>query len=158
MTELNYLTVQDCLWIHRQLTGEEQPWLYDRLEQATFYQYAYGQVVGVVPQSARLLTGFPLNCPFPSGNEACAFIAFAAFAKANGYRLKLSDKKAFDWVKEVYADKANASEHVKKVLVKSEAPSKYGVPDMQEIVMELIRRYPETSKALLEQEAPVALG
>lgn len=158
MRELNYLTVQDCMWIHRQLTGEEQPWLYDRLEQATFYQYAYGQVVGIVPQSARLLAGFALNSPFPSGNEACSFISFATFVEANGYSLELSDEEALDWVKAVFSNPSEASSMVEGKLVEVEMHSKYGVPDRQEIVMGLIKRYANTCAALIAEEAPVSLG
>lgn len=158
MRELNYLTVQDCMWIHRQLIGEEQPWLYDRLEQATFYQYAYGQVVGIVPQSARLLAGFAMNSPFPSGNEVCSFISFAAFVEANGFRLSLSDEEAFDWVKSVFSSPAEATNMVEGKLEEVAMHSRYGVPDMQEIVMHLIKRYPQTCAALIAEEAPVALG
>jgi hypothetical protein len=85
MAGLRYLTVQDMLWIHHQVVGDVQPFDYAKLEEATYCQYG---------QAARFLTGFAKMAPFPSGNEAAAFVGFVAFLRANGYDLDASDSQA----------------------------------------------------------------
>ena len=55
---LNYLTVQDMLFLNLQITKSVQPFDYARLEEAVFYQYAPGQSTDLVAQGARFLVGF----------------------------------------------------------------------------------------------------
>ena len=96
---LHYLTVQDVLWINLQVTGKPQEFRYADLEEATFYQYAYGESNSLVPQAARFLSGFLKKKPFATGNEATAFAAGLAFLKANGYQFRGED--AGSWFDEV---------------------------------------------------------
>lgn len=88
---LQYLTVQDVLWINLQVTGKPQSFSYADLEEATFYQYAYGDSMSLVPQAARFLSGFLKKKPFATGNEATAFVACLAFLKVNGYDFRDED-------------------------------------------------------------------
>ena len=55
MAALQYLTVQDILWINLQVTKKVQHFNYARLEEATFYQYAYGDSNTLLPQAARFV-------------------------------------------------------------------------------------------------------
>lgn len=109
---MEYLTVQDVLWINLQVTGAPQSFRYEDLEEATFYQYAYGESNSLVPQAARFLSGFLKKSPFDSGNEATAFVACVAFLRVNGVDLKLEDSHA--WFTSVQNGTHEAQEAIEK--------------------------------------------
>jgi hypothetical protein len=88
---IRYLTVQDVLWINLWATRTVNRYQYADLEEAVFYQYAYGDKDQVPAQADRLYKGFLAKAPFDKGNEATAFITFAAFLRLNGYRLGIDD-------------------------------------------------------------------
>src|SRR5688572_17256500 len=104
MPSLHYLTVQDVLWINLQVAKKVRHFNYARLEEATFYQYAYGESVGPEPQALRFLTGFVKMRPFESDNEATAFVACDAFLRINGKMLSLKDADALKWFESIQAD------------------------------------------------------
>ena len=85
---LHYLTIQDVLWINLQVTKKVQHFNYARLEEAVFYQYAYGDSKTLFPQAARFITGFLKMRPFEAGNEATAAVSCLAFLLLNGYAAK----------------------------------------------------------------------
>jgi len=87
MHQLHYLTVQDILWVHLQVTNKVQPYDFARLEEAVFYQYAYGESAELLPQASRFLSGFIRMHPFEAANEATALISCAAFLRLNGKAL-----------------------------------------------------------------------
>src|SRR5688500_6656775 len=91
---LRYLTVQDILWINVQVTRKVNRYDYARLEEATFYQYAYGDSEELVKQAQRFLRGFVKQKPFEAGNEPTAFVACMAFLQMNGSGIGLSDEDA----------------------------------------------------------------
>ena len=97
MASLRYLTLQDMIWINAQVTGATQEFDYSRLEEATFFQYGYGGSMDIFAQSSRFLSGFAKLAPFGVGNEATAFVGFAAFLLMNGRRLTVSDSGAAAW-------------------------------------------------------------
>jgi prophage maintenance system killer protein len=90
MAPLNTLTVQDLLWLNRELTAEEQTFDVNALEEAVYYQFSYGDSTDVARQAARLLIGFVKQAPFKEGNEACALVSTVAFLKMNGYSTDLT--------------------------------------------------------------------
>jgi prophage maintenance system killer protein len=90
--ETQYLTVQDHLWMNLQVTKKQPSWNFAKLEQAVYYQYAYGRSTDLIAQAARYLHGFIKNAPFESGNAATAGIGLATFLKLNGYELKVDAK------------------------------------------------------------------
>lgn len=96
-SSLHYLTVQDILWINLQVTKKVHHFNHARLEEATYYQYAYGESNTLVPQAARFISGFLKLHPFESGNEATAFVACLAFLKVNGYTLDVASEEGADW-------------------------------------------------------------
>jgi prophage maintenance system killer protein len=101
MANLHYLTVQDMLWVNLQVTKKVQHFNYARLEEATFYQYSYGDSSSLIPQAGRFLTGFLKLHPFDAGNESTALIACATFLNINGAMLKVADADAEAWLDKV---------------------------------------------------------
>jgi death-on-curing protein len=111
-TSLHYLTVQDILWINLQVTKKVHHFNYARLEEATYYQYAYGESNTLLPQAARFLQGFLKLHPFESGNEATIFVAALAFLRVNGYVLDVPSEDGADWFGKIAARAANAREEL----------------------------------------------
>jgi prophage maintenance system killer protein len=94
MKALTYLTVQDILWTNLRVTGNVQTYRFADLEEATYYQYAYGGSSDVLRQAERFLTGFAAKAPLGKANEATAFVGFVAFLRLNSYDLNLGDDTA----------------------------------------------------------------
>src|SRR5579862_4945295 len=113
MPNLHYLTVQDMLWINLQATKKVQHFNYARLEEATFYQYAYGQSGSLVQQAGRFLTGFLKLHPFEAGNESTGLIGCATFLNINGSDLTVGDGEALDWLDKVMTKQVSGEEAVK---------------------------------------------
>ena len=86
---LNYLTVQDMLWINLQVTKKVNSYHFMKLEEGTFYQYGYGASTDLMSQAARFVKGFAKNAPFADGNDMTALVGFLAFLRINGYQLDL---------------------------------------------------------------------
>lgn len=108
---IQYLTVQDILWINLQVTKRSNPFPYAKLEEATFLQYAYGQSRDVLGQAARFMKGFIAMAPFGDGDRETAFLAGAAFLELNGYELAIPPAEAAAWIERVatgQVDPANA--------------------------------------------------
>jgi prophage maintenance system killer protein len=132
MAALNYLTVQDILWINLQITKKVQHFNYARLEEATFYQYAYGESNSLFPQADRFLSGFVKMHPFDSGNEATAFVACLAFLQVNGF----ATSAGLDWFHRALDKAASVSE------IAIAAEGGHGlVPDVRGAVGEVLERY-----------------
>ena len=154
---MNYLTLQDVLFLNLQLTGSRQPFDYSRLEEATFYQFASGSSTDLVAQGARFLTGFVKMAPFESGNLACAFAGLVAFLEANGKTLDLSDEDGPAWLGQVMADRTNAREALESKIMETHLHVTYGVPDLQEICASVLSRFPLTIRAAIEDEQETTL-
>lgn len=86
MSRLHTLTLQDMLWIHFQIARKVTSYEYAKLEEATFYQYAYGDSTGLAAQAGRFAKGFATLAPFDSANEAVGFVGLVAFMVMNGWR------------------------------------------------------------------------
>lgn len=85
---LNYLTVQDVIWLNTQITGTPQAFDYARLEDGVFYQYGYGNSHDVPAQATRFVTGLAKKQAFAAGNRSTALAAALAFCAVNGYGLE----------------------------------------------------------------------
>jgi len=120
---LHYLTVQDVLWINLEATRKPSGFHYAKLEEATYYQYAYGESKTLLPQAARFLTGFLKMRPLNAGNAATAFIAVAAFLRANGGGLQLEDRGAVAWFDRATASRAAATDALAQIAEPSEPDS-----------------------------------
>ncbi len=118
-SKLEYLTIQDILWINLQVTKSVHRYDYATLEEAVFYQYAYGDSHDLLSQAARFLTGFLGKAPIASGNEATAFVASAAFLRINGMQLTISEAESRPWFQRarssISAAREALSESVEKI-------------------------------------------
>ena len=156
MKALHYLTVQDLLWINLQVLNKVRGYQFARLEEATFYQYAYGESSNLLPQAARFFPGFVRLKPFEVGNEATTFVAGLAFLTINGQHLTLKDSEGVEWfdhaVQTVLALKtiegiAQPDEHAHH--------SQQG-PNIRAAIRAVIDAYPLTVAALVARSAAVA--
>lgn len=94
---MQYLTVQDVLWIHLQIAKKAEKFHYAKLEEAVGYQYAYGKSKDVVSQAARFFWGFQQMSPFEGDNKAVAMAAGITFLKLNGLHLNVGVKELPEW-------------------------------------------------------------
>lgn len=138
---LNYLTVQDLLYINFEVTGGKQAFEFAKLEEAVNYQYAVGKSGDLVAQAARFFRGFVKMAPFASGNEACAFIGLFVFLEANGKSLDLAECDVASWCESVWSGGVEARTAVMEKLVDSHAHEAHGVPNFAAITEDVIERY-----------------
>ena len=113
--QLHYLTVQDILWINLQVTGKVNHFNFAKLEEATYYQYAYGDSKNLFPQAARFLPGFIKLNPIEAGTDATIFIGLLTFLKINGMNIELQDANALAWFDSVKDKKVDATEAIKSI-------------------------------------------
>ena len=142
---LNYMTVQDILWINLQVTKKTNRFNYATLEEATYYQYAYGDSDEIVAQAARFLSGFLKLKPLAEGNEATAFVAYAAFLMLNGHELDVPDENGEAWFRAgSFAPPIKDLEHGHS---HSDA--------VRDVVLQVLRTYPKTAGALAGRSVEV---
>lgn len=145
---MHYLTVQDMIWISMQVTKKTQPFNYAKLEEATFYQYAYGHSASLINQAGRFLSGFAQKKPFAVGSEATAFIGAVAFLKMNGMTINLSDDTAASWVERTSRDSTAATEALTDIAVPDESYHPHAEPSVRDAVHGVIDAYPKTLSLL----------
>ena len=149
MAALHYLTVQDILWINLQATKKVQHFSHARLEEATFYQYAYGDSQELLGQAGRFLAGFVRMRPLDAGVEATAFLAVATFLLINGARLRIDDVEASSW----FAASSASTEAAQEALTQTAEIDAHGhgdhKPDVRAAVRAVMECYPATTAALL---------
>ncbi len=141
MAKLHYLTVQDILWINLQTTKKVQHFSYARLEEATFYQYAYGDSNDLLSQAARFLSGFVKMRPLEAGNEATAFVALATFLTLNGACFHLADADALAWFRAASVS-TEAARDALASLVEVDEHDHGHKPDVRGAIQTVIARYP----------------
>lgn len=146
--KVNYLTVQDILWINLQVTKKVNAFDYATLEEATFYQFAYGDSDEIGAQAARFLRGFLEKKPVSEGNEATAFVGFAAFLKLNDWELTVSDDKAADWLR----SRNNPQESVRPV-----EHSHSHANSVRDVVTQLLKIYPLSVASLAGRRVEVVV-
>ncbi|MBL1149659.1 MAG: hypothetical protein HND42_05555 [Armatimonadetes bacterium] len=137
---LHYLTVQDVLWINQEVTKQQNDFKYAQLEEATYFQYGYGQSTDVIEQAGRFLQGFLKMRPFTEGNRATAFVAALTFLYMNGYMSTLSPESALQWVLSIADKKVDGKTAVASIAVPSEEPPNLH-PPVRSIVHEVIETY-----------------
>lgn len=86
---MRYLTVHDVIWVNTAVTGSPQSYEFDRLENAVYSQYSYGDSRNVLTQAARMFRRLLLDKPFEQGNEWTALVATMTFLRLNGYTLRI---------------------------------------------------------------------
>ncbi|MDW8105887.1 MAG: hypothetical protein RMK45_00245 [Armatimonadota bacterium] len=150
-SEWRYLTLQDLVWINMEVTKSPQRYSYDRLEEATYYQYSYRQSREVPLQAARFLWGYLKYRPFAKGNLATALIAVLAFLEINGYETHLPVEQAADWVLQVFHRRKHPLDAIRQIAVPT-LGGKQPAP-LRELVHHLIEQYEPALHALLEHES-----
>jgi prophage maintenance system killer protein len=150
MKSLQYLTVQDILWINLQVTKKVQRYNYAKLEEAAFYQYAYGDSKDVISQTARFIPGFLKMNPFDVANRPTAFVAGMAFLLLNGYNVKAKDgQDILSWFEKV-SDRKQAQNSVCDGVEKDHHEHHL---DVRGAIDKVITGYPKAIQSLV---APVA--
>jgi len=147
--EWRYLTLQDLIWLNSEITKSPQPYSYDRLEEATYYQYSYRQSRDVPLQAARFLWGYLKYCPFARGNLATALIATLAFLHINGYEPRLPVERAAEWIEQVATRRKHPLDAIRQIA----APALQGTqPEpLRELAHHLIEHYEPALHALGER-------
>ncbi|MCS7209271.1 MAG: hypothetical protein NZ874_06835 [Fimbriimonadales bacterium] len=138
-SEWRYLTLQDLIWINSELMKSPQPYDYDRLEEATYYQYSYRQSRDVLLQAARFLWGYLKYRPFARGNLATALIATLAFLQVNGYETRLPVERAAEWIEQVAQRRKHPLDAVRQI----SAPALAGTrpESLRELAHHLMEHY-----------------
>lgn len=152
-SEWRYLTLQDLIWINTEVTKRPQRYSYERLEEATYYQYSYRQSRDVVLQAARFLGGYLKYRPFAQGNYATALIATLALLQINGYEARLPAEHASEWLLSVAERKKHPLDAIRQIV----NPSQLGKPPipLREHVHHLIERYEPALHTLIDHETPL---
>ncbi|HWA84079.1 MAG TPA: Fic family protein [Fimbriimonadaceae bacterium] len=145
MASLHYLTVQDVLWINLQITKKVHHFNYARLEEATYYQYAYGESNTLFPQAERFVSGFARMHPFDAGNEATAFVACLAFLSVNGYATAASDERLSAWFKLALGGAVDA---IKEIVEPDAAAHHGGSPDVRGAIRCILAKHASVVGAL----------
>ena len=83
--EVQYLTVQDILWINLQVTGTVNPYEFMKLEEGTNYQYGYGGRQDGPAPAKRRIKRVEKKTPLSAGNDETAEVAFRSFLGLNGF-------------------------------------------------------------------------
>jgi len=146
-SQLHYLTVQDILWINLQITEKVSSYSFAKLEEATYYQYAYGESRQVHAQAARFLAGFPKLQPLEFGNDSTAFVALITFLKLNGLEIHLTDAKAAEWYRSVQTGETKAEAAVRHI-AKSPINDHHHAVDIRGTVRDTMKAYVKTLKSL----------
>lgn len=148
----HYLTVQDILWINLQVTKTVRTFSYARLEEATFYQYAYGESRTLFPQAARFLGGFIHLAPFDQGNRGTALVACLTFLAINGHPTDAGQDEIAAWLDRAVSGSVTA-ETIGEIARPSEDAHGPLVPDIRAAAQSVIDRYGEVARREL---TPVA--
>jgi len=147
--EWRYLTLQDLIWLNSEITKSPQPYSYDRLEEATYYQYSYRQSRDVPLQAARFLWGYLKYRPFARGNLATALIATLVFLHINGYETRLPVEHAAEWMTQVATRRKHPLDAIRQIAAPAlQAPQ----PEpLRELAHHLIEHYEPALHALGEK-------
>jgi len=154
---MHYLTVQDILWINLQVTKRSQTFNYSKLEEATFFQYGYGQSSSVLSQAGRFLAGFVAKKPFAAGNEATAFVGCLTFLKLNGMTADLLDDSATSWMERASREPAAATSALTDFAVPDENYREDAEPDVHAAVRDILDKYPRAISLMSRSLHPVGV-
>lgn len=93
---LQYLTVQDFIWINLQTSGKVNPFDFAALEDSVSLQYGYGKSLNLFSQAAGMFMSLIKRSPFAEANRATAIVGLAAFLKVNGFEFKGTPSKVIE--------------------------------------------------------------
>ena len=142
---MQYLTIQDVLWINLQVTKRVNKFDYATLEDATFSQYAVGGAEGIALQAARFLSTFLRMRPITAGSEATALIATLGFLSAYGMDVTLKDESGTTWFSRVMANPAGAADFIHEIV--TEVHGGHGL-ELHTALEETLAAFPKTLESL----------
>jgi death on curing protein len=146
---LEYLTLQDIIWINLEVTGEANEFSAERLEEAVFHQYAYRRGADLFFRAGDFLEALLRLRPFDDGNRRTAFLSTVAFLAVNGYALEVTDQQAYSWLKSIID--RQVSGHV--AISKAARPSNHTPRAVRPLIHGLIGRYEHALEALGSETA-----
>lgn len=142
---MRYLTVHDVIWINTALTGSPQRYDFDRLENAVYSQYSYGDSRDVLAQGARMLRRLLQDKPFERGNEPTALVAAATFLRWNGYSLRIQPEEVASVLEQMEQGQLEAREFLQQRAQPEEAAS----GSLREVVAQVCQQLHLPMKATL---------
>jgi prophage maintenance system killer protein len=145
MSALHYLTVQDILWINMKLAKKVNAYSYATLEEATFYQYSYGESKDVPYQAERFFGGFLRLKPISELNEATGLVGALAFLEVNGYALDWDDARDSAATASLIEDPAAFASRIRSGHVEH-----HGKPQVRVAIDSVLRAYPRTVAAAMQ--------
>lgn len=147
VAQMNYLTVQDHLWIHLRVTKKKEHFSFSKLEEAVHYQYGYGHQPNFLRQASNYVVGFSKKQPFASANTATAFVGLMMFLELNGRQISINPANAAQWFGDLKSDPVAALGVLEESAVEGEHHH-----DSPEIVgQRILNRYSSAIKTLAEQ-------
>lgn len=152
-SEWRYLTLQDLIWINTEIVGRPQPYSYERLEEATYYQYSYRRSRDVLLNCARFLWGYLKYRPFAQGNYATALIATLTLLHINGYDAFLAPEQAADWLLQIAQRQKHPLDAIRQIAHPTH-PGKQPIP-LRDHVHHLLEHYEHAIHELNAHEAPL---
>lgn len=141
---MRYLTVHDVIWINTAVTGSPQRYRFDRLENAVYSQYSYGQSRDVLRQAARMFRWLLQDKPFEQGNELTALVATMVFQRLNGYTLQVGA----DEVESMLAQVAQGQMHAGKFVSQRAQPAAPADGTLREITAQVCQQLHLPMKAV----------
>lgn len=150
---LNYLTVQDHLWINFQVCRKKNRWNFAKLEEATYLQYGYGGSTDVPKQALSYARGFAVKAPFDSGNVATGFVGLIGFLELNGYSVALNDDQARGWYERLKNAGSSSLEDLVAVLTPHDEQDHDLEPS--EVLESILKRFPNSITSLAQEDVLV---
>lgn len=150
MAGMQYLTVQDLLWVHLQVTKQVEPFDFARLEDAVYAQYGYGKSTDIFAQAGRFAQELVKKEAFAFGNQPMAFLASLAFLEMNDIHLDLNDGEGVRFFDQVLEGQAPGDTFRSRV--KPEHGDHHGEESshgvVEPIVLDLVNRFRSTLETL----------
>lgn len=144
---MRYLTVHDVIWMNTALTGQPQTYHFDRLENAVYSQYSYGDSRNLLKQAADMLQRLYQDKPFAQGNELTAVVATATFLRLNGYELRLTAETLPPIIEQLSQGKLNA----KEVVWQHAQPTEKTAGSLREVVNQVCQQLGISMKGALAE-------
>jgi prophage maintenance system killer protein len=150
MAGMQYLTVQDLLWVHLQVTKQVEPFDLARLEDAVYAQYGYGKSTDIFAQAGRFAQELVKKAAFAAGNQSMAFLASLAFLEMNGVHLDVHDAEGVRFFDQVLEGEAPGDTFRSRVQPghgdHHDEDYSHGV--VEPIVLDLVNRFGATIESL----------
>ncbi|MCE9559828.1 MAG: hypothetical protein K8R88_12860 [Armatimonadetes bacterium] len=150
--QLNYLSVQDIIFINLQVTKKVCTYKFDALEDASYYQYGYGKSTDLFQQAARFYEGFAKSGAFTEGNAATAFVGLVAFLEFNGRSFKGKDTDSKAKLDALSTDLVAARDELETLTLRDHD---HHEASARSCIESVLKRYPKTIAAYLAAENSV---